>query len=385
VIQVCSECGTRWNVRDRQRVWCPRCQGTLLAPSNEAPPGDPRWGPAGAAQSGVGHRAAPRLPPGYRWIAVRPGAPPRARGRRPPLGPTPRYAVIPRWGLVDGVAPAGAAKPSQARRGPSVDSVRTTLFAGTVVLGVVVLVHVVRYLLLVLNRNTLLNPLVAAGASWLGTLASVAAMLMMCGCAVVLTSWLVTRRAAAFARRGKVEPRPAWTLWVGCLAPPAAALVAASAFAVAVLLVDGRPSWTRMAIAVAGCLLPVTALVWPLVYVVELAKAEDLYGRWRERIWAWWVSWLVSVVASVFATTTSFAADAQGVGNNAVAVIVAYLLAMLALRITGRVFDAFEQKPIERPAHRWVVVADEPSGTASAASAASAASPVESTHKEPAA
>ena len=41
------------------------------------------------------------LPPGYRWIAVRPGAAPPQRRRRRPLGPTPRYAVIPRWGLVD--------------------------------------------------------------------------------------------------------------------------------------------------------------------------------------------------------------------------------------------------------------------------------------------
>ena len=34
VIQVCSQCGTRWNVRDRQRTWCPRCHGTLLAPAD---------------------------------------------------------------------------------------------------------------------------------------------------------------------------------------------------------------------------------------------------------------------------------------------------------------------------------------------------------------
>ncbi|WP_238602279.1 hypothetical protein, partial [Mycobacterium avium] len=27
MIQVCSQCGTRWNVRDRQREWCPRCRG----------------------------------------------------------------------------------------------------------------------------------------------------------------------------------------------------------------------------------------------------------------------------------------------------------------------------------------------------------------------
>ncbi|MGB9304116.1 MAG: hypothetical protein WCB92_10690, partial [Mycobacterium sp.] len=32
MIQVCSQCGTRWNVRDRQRQWCPRCRGALMAP-----------------------------------------------------------------------------------------------------------------------------------------------------------------------------------------------------------------------------------------------------------------------------------------------------------------------------------------------------------------
>ncbi|MXI82092.1 hypothetical protein GR254_24705 [Mycobacterium tuberculosis] len=32
MIQVCSQCGTGWNVRERQRVWCPRCRGMLLAP-----------------------------------------------------------------------------------------------------------------------------------------------------------------------------------------------------------------------------------------------------------------------------------------------------------------------------------------------------------------
>ena len=61
MIQVCSQCGTRWNVRDRQREWCPRCHGTLLAPLAETPNADPRWSAA--------PRTPPRLPPGYRWIA----------------------------------------------------------------------------------------------------------------------------------------------------------------------------------------------------------------------------------------------------------------------------------------------------------------------------
>ena len=357
MIQVCSQCGTRWNVRDRQRVWCPRCRGTLLAPSTEVQSADPRWGPHRAAQSVVGNRASPRLPPGYRWIAVRPGAPPPTRSRRPPLGPTPRYTVIPRWGLVDSVAPGGVASTPQPRRGPSAATVRATLFATMVALGIAVPVHVVRYLLLIINRNTLLNPLVATAAVWLGTLASVAAILAAIGCTVVLTSWLVGRRAAAFAHRGMPEPRPAWALWTGCLLPPSVALVAAAAFAVGVVLVDGRPSWARMAIAMAGCLLPLVASVWALVFVLELANTEDHYEQLRDTIWLWWLSWLTSIVISVFATATSAARDSQGIGNNAVAVILAYLLAMLAVVVTGQLFDAFEHKPIERPAHRWVVVA----------------------------
>ncbi len=114
MIQVCSQCGTRWNVRDKQRSWCPRCNGTLLAPEATAP--SP---PAGPNAWRPGPRSGPRLPPGYRWIAVRPGPPPPPRRRRKPLGPTPRYLGIPRWGLVDRVnhdsrprpRPAGGADP----------------------------------------------------------------------------------------------------------------------------------------------------------------------------------------------------------------------------------------------------------------------------------
>ncbi|MEQ0574961.1 hypothetical protein ABLN97_11470, partial [Mycobacterium tuberculosis] len=31
MIQVCSQCGTGWNVRERQPVWFPRWRGMLLA------------------------------------------------------------------------------------------------------------------------------------------------------------------------------------------------------------------------------------------------------------------------------------------------------------------------------------------------------------------
>ncbi|MDT5260591.1 MAG: hypothetical protein QOD10_5671, partial [Mycobacterium sp.] len=60
--------------------------------------------------------------------------------------------------------------------------VRITLFLSVLVLSAAALVYVVRYVLLVINRNTLLNSIVAIAADLLGVLASVAAI------AAVITS-----------------------------------------------------------------------------------------------------------------------------------------------------------------------------------------------------
>ena len=169
MIQVCSRCGTRWNVRDRRRDWCPRCQGTLLAPTADAP--DQRWGERPTASAlQPGQPTAQRLPQGYRWIAVRPGAAPPPRSIRRPLGPTPRYGVIPRWGLTDRFDDQydPATPQPEVRSGPSAAMVRRTLWATVVILGVAAIVHIARYALLLINRSTLLNPWVAGIATWLG-------------------------------------------------------------------------------------------------------------------------------------------------------------------------------------------------------------------------
>jgi len=354
MIQACSQCGTRWNVRDKQRVWCPRCNGTLLAPAVTAAPAPP------ATSAGSGWRAGPsapqRLPSGYRWIAVRPGPPPPPRRRRRPLGPTPRYSAIPRWGLADSIESGGTGPDRSLREGPSADRVRTTFFVAAVALGVAALVHVLRYLLLVINRNTLLNWLVADAAALLSVLASLAAVAAVMTCAAVLTRWLIARRAAAFEHRGRPESRSRRALWAGTLLPPSGAMLLAIIFAV-VLATSGRPtSWALMAACVVACSLPLVAAVWALVYIIELARTEDHYTRLRPVIWGWWLLWLLSTVTSVFATVTSGAQDSQGVANNTVAMIVAYLLALASVLVTARLFEGFEAKPVERPAHRWIPV-----------------------------
>lgn len=250
---------------------------------------------------------------------MRPGAPPARRRPRKPLGPTPRYAVIPRWGLADRVAPTPAPAEALTAKRPRPETVRTALFVGVLVFGIVALVYVARYVLLIVNRTTLLNSLLAIAADWLSMLASVGAIAAMILCAVVLTRWLIARRAAAFTHHGVPDQRSTRALS-------------------------------------AGCLTPLVNLFWAPVYVIELATVEEHYDRLQRPIVQWWIVWVLSNVVSIFAIVTSWATDAQGIADNTVWMVFAYLFAAAAVASAARVFEGFERKPIERPTHRWVVV-----------------------------
>lgn len=322
-----------------------------MAPQPDMPAVEPRWSPhsglpAGNAPGAPGwQRTPPRLPPGFRWIAVRPGAAPPDRRRQRHHGPTPRYAVIPRWGLTDRVDQAATSVQAPAKPGPSPAAVRATLFVSVLVLAIAALVYVVRYVLLVINRNTLLNSWVAAAADWLGVVASLAAIAAAVGCVVVLSRWLIARRAAAFAHHALPEQRAARELR-------------------------------------AGCLMPLVNLLWAPVYVIELALMENHYSRLRKPIVVWWIAWVFSYTISIVAVITSWATDAQGIANNAVAMVFAYLFAAATVAAVARVFEGFERKPVERPARRWVAVSpDRPDCPAVRGSAA----PVELDGQEPAA
>ncbi|WP_046302206.1 DUF4328 domain-containing protein [Mycobacterium sp. UM_Kg27] len=322
MIQVCSRCKTRWNVRDQQRAWCPRCNGALWAPLTPQQEAELQWTqPGPPAPPAAPGQAPPQPAPGYRWIAVRPGPPPPQPPARRPLGPTPRYAVMPRWTLMGGpIRPAAQSKPGQ-RPAPSARSLEKTLAAAVAALGVAALVHALIYVLMIVNRTMLLNPLIAGGAVWLGRLAGLAAIAAVVSCAVVLTRWLLARRSVAFARLHLPETRPAWALW-------------------------------------AGCLVPVVNLAWAPVFVMELAKREERLERLRKPIVVWWAVWAASTAGAIFATATSWADGAQGIANNMVATVVAYLLGLAAVVTAARVVEGFERRSMGRPAHHWVVVAD---------------------------
>ncbi len=238
--------------------------------------------------------------------------------------------------------------------GPSTVLVHRLLKVTTVLLGLAALAYLVRYILLVVNRTVLLNAAVAATTVFLGILLSVAALAAVITSWVVLTRWLIARRAAVFAHRGMDDPRPTWALWTGCL-------------------------------------VPVVNLFWAPVFVIETATVEGLYSRLRKPIVVWWLYWVLSALASTLAVTSllrfhwfgvGINRSAQGIADNTVAMICGYLVAMAALLALARVYRGFQSKPVERPAHRWVVVgSDGPVGAANRELPPA----VESTGQEPAA
>jgi Domain of unknown function (DUF4328) len=254
-----------------------------------------------------------------RWIAVRPGVAPARRPLHRPLSPTPRYPVNPGWGLADHGQPVPVSAETP-HRGPSDSFVRATLLATAVVLGFAAAVHALRYLLLLINRDTLLPGLIAGAGLWLGVIASIAATIAVVFCAVTLTRWLISRRTAVFAHLRRDDNRSGRALWLGCL-------------------------------------LPVVNLLWAPVFLLETAAIEGTQTRLRKPIVIWWVLWALSTALSIFATATSFTTDAQGIADNTVAVTLAYLVALATVLALLGVYDQFVRKPVDRPAHRWVVVA----------------------------
>ena len=113
----------------------------------------------------------------------------------------------------------------------------------------------------------------------------------------------------------------------------------------------------------AGCLVPIVNLVWAPVYVIEMAEHRGATDTWLRRpIAVWWVVWVVSTAVSLFSIATSFTTDPQGIADNTVTTIVAYLLALAALLLALQVFLGFERQPVERPTKRWVMVATDAPG-----------------------
>ena len=193
--------------------------------------------------------------------------------------------------------------------------------AATAIFAVAAVAHMLRYVLLLVNRTMLLPPWVAVPGVLMGVLASLAAGVTVVIVTVVMTSWLIGSRAAAYGEYGRDDPRPAWMLW-------------------------------------AGCLIPLISLFWAPVFLIELAHVQGAEDRQRKTITAWWVAWAFSTLTAVWAIWTRWATEPQAVADNTVTMVVAYLAGTGTLLLLWRMFDGFVGKQVQRPQHRWVVVAE---------------------------
>ena len=149
-------------MRDRRRVWCPRCNGTLLAPSGPEPGSGVEPAPDGA-----GRRVRPRsAAPTAAGLSLDRRATGCGPATAPPAAAT-SVRLLAMRSFRDGVwwtisrppeqQPAPAAQRPVGRDGAG------HLIATMAVLGVAALVHVVRYALLIVNRIGAVEPV---GGGW---------------------------------------------------------------------------------------------------------------------------------------------------------------------------------------------------------------------------
>ncbi|BAX95471.1 hypothetical protein MSTE_00121 [Mycobacteroides stephanolepidis] len=260
-----------------------------------------------------------RLPAGYRWIAVRPGSPPSAARRRRPLGPTPRYAYIPRWGLVDHIEPAGSSR--QGIAGGRVPSrvLERLLLATIITLAIVSCAHFLRYALMVYNRGALIPRFVASTSNGLVLFSVALAFAVMVATAWFLTEWMIARRAETYRDLGFEDPRARWEIRVGCL-------------------------------------LPIVNIVGVPLLLLELAKIENRwYRQYRNIVWwsiLWGATWLLVLVTWVARDSVTV----QGVADNALFTAIDYAIAAVAVWSLRRVYDGFTAPEGHHRAVRWLAV-----------------------------
>ena len=347
MIQVCSRCGTRWNVRDRQRVWCPRCNGTLLAPSAPPPPcGVERT----SDRTGRAPPAAPERPAAAACGIPLDRGSARCRHRRPTArrrnwGPTPRYAVIPRWGLVERFERRARAA---GRAAPWTVDYRAAHHAGRDHRGA--RPRRARPHGAIRAADHQPQRAVESGGGVVGDLVRRAGQRGR-------TLPGVRKHGAADELADRPSCGGIQTHW----APRTPTAVGAA---------------RRMSGAVCqfGVGAGLTSSNWPAPKTVWPASA----GR------SWCGGWCGCSARRFRCSPSrpSFTTDAQGIADNTVTTIVAYLIAMAAMTLVVQVLLGFERSPVERPAKRWVIVADE-SGEAPVESDSGV--PVESEGQNPAA
>lgn len=319
-LDVCPRCRIQAPHRPG-RTACPRCGGPLTVTATTSGPVPEARPPSSAAPRRV------FVPPRFRWVATRP---PEARDRpRPPRRPRPpgipAYRGIPGWGLID---PPPAAEPGpDAELEAARERLRAALVVTAWTLTASVVLHVLRYAVLMINRDQPISATVDIGTAVAVIAVGVAAIGAYLWATVDFVRWLRAERAAAYRRVGGSEPRPLWQI-----------------------------------ILMAG--VPVVHLVGAAILGAELIRLDDdpdHRPRLRARLTRIWVAWLIVTAVAVIALivrVVAFAGDSiQGEANSLYAVIISTAVsAVFAFWATERLPDLLAAAHSSAPTRRWLVV-----------------------------
>ncbi len=203
------------------------------------------------------------------------------------------------------------------------DSVVRLLVATAVVFGLASVAELARYAVLLRNRTRLIHPAVLYASDAFVIGAGVLALAFALLAAVATVGRLVEIRRSAYAATGRRDPR----------SPRALAF---------------------------GCLVPVVNLLWPGVFLSEVAalQGDPRAGR---AVRIWWAAWvfggLVAVAALLWRTADSLQAEADGVLFTAFTDAVAAAVAVLTLWVL-RTIEGHDLLGRGRTARRWLIAVD---------------------------
>ncbi|NLU63815.1 DUF4328 domain-containing protein [Rhodococcus sp. HNM0563] len=197
--QICVRCESRWPVSYQARQWCPSCRGLLLSPVDT-------------------HVAVPPNRRNFRWVVRSPqsSSAERTAPRAAQPTATPAYDEIPRWGLLDRPRPH-AEEPTRAE---TLAGLAPTLLVGTaVVFGLAAVAELARYVLLLVNRTRLIEPIVLALSDSAVWATQIVGPLVALAAAVASGLRLIEVRRRVFAEHDTSDPRSPGSLLFGVVVP----------------------------------------------------------------------------------------------------------------------------------------------------------------------
>lgn len=229
---------------------------------------------------------------------------------------TPRYRDVPQWGLKDD--PPQSRLENADRSEQLADLAGYMLVLTAIVYAAAALAELGRYVILLVNRTRLIDPLVLAISDVSVFAAQASGMLVALLAAICAVFWLLRARRCAFQRSGTTDPRG------------------------------------RLEIAL-GCALPVLNLVMPGVFLLEVVHRDP---RAVLLVRIWWGTWVFGAALICFnwlwRSRTGLQAMADGVLLSAFTAAVASGTALLTLMMLRRLERRTVSGRTERRT-RWVL------------------------------